>query len=66
MAIVLLTVKEACAILEENGMKITPVHLRAGIDCGAYPFGNSVKMDKSSVYEIFRPLLMQWIEERSE
>lgn len=66
MAIVLLTVKEACAILEENGMKITPVHLRAGIDCGAYPFGNSVKMGKSSVYEIFRPLLMQWIEERSE
>lgn len=45
---------------------IQPNHLRAGIDCGAYPFGNSVKMSSSSVYEIFKPLLMRWIAERSE
>lgn len=64
--ITLLSVKEACEILKTHGMTIQPNHLRAGIDCGAYPFGNSVKMSSSSVYEIFKPLLMRWIAERSE
>lgn len=53
-------------ILKEHGMQIQPNHLRAGIDCGAYPFGVAVKMNKSTVYEIFKPLLMRWISERSE
>lgn len=63
--IVIITADEACRILKAHGMTIQPNHLRAGIDCGAYPFGVSVKMAKSNVYEIFKPLLMRWIDERS-
>lgn len=57
---------EACKILTTHGMSISPAHLRAGLDCRAYPFGSSIKMDKQYVYEIYKPLLMKWIEERSE
>lgn len=64
--IVVLTINETVEILREHGMKISPPHLRAGIECGAYPFGVCVKMDKHPAYEIFKPLLMQWIAERSE
>lgn len=63
--IVVISVIQACKILEEHGMKIQPNHLRAGIHCGAYPFGNEIQMNKSCVYEIFKPLLMKWIDERS-
>lgn len=64
--IVVISTEQACEILKEHGMSIQPNHLRAGIDCGAYPFGIAVQMKKSSVYEIFKPLLMKWIAERSE
>lgn len=64
--ITVLTVKETCKILAEHGFEIYPEHLRAGIDCGAYPFGVAVKMESRNVYEIFKPLLFRWIEERSE
>lgn len=64
--IVVLTINETIEILREHGMKISPPHLRAGIECGAYPFGVCVKMDKHPAYEIFKPLLMRWIAERSE
>lgn len=64
--IIVISVQETVRILEENGMKITPAHLRAGIECGAYPFGVAIKMTKNYVYEIYKPLLMNWIAERSE
>lgn len=64
--IVVLTVNETVDILREHGMSISAPHLRAGIECGAYPFGVCVKTDKRPTYEIFKPLLMRWIEERSE
>lgn len=64
--IVVLTVNETVDILRDHGMSISAPHLRAGIECGAYPFGVCVKMDKQPTYEIFKPLLMRWIEERSE
>ena len=64
--IVVLTINETVEILREHGMKISPPHLRAGIECGAYPFGVCIKMDSRPTYEIFRPLLMRWIAERSE
>lgn len=63
--IVILSVIQTCKILKEHGMPIHPNHLRAGIECGAYPFGVAVKMEKSCVFEIFEPLLMEWIDERS-
>lgn len=64
--IVILTIDETVEILRNNGMKISPPHLRAGIECGAYPFGVCVKMGKRPSYEVFKPLLMKWIAERSE
>lgn len=64
--IVVLNTAQTCKTLKEHGMTIQPNHLRAGIDCGAYPFGVAVQMSKGAVYEIFKPLLMRWIEERSE
>lgn len=64
--IVVLTIDETVKILREHGMKISPPHLRAGIECGAYSFGVCVKTEKRPTYEIFKPLLMRWIAERSE
>jgi hypothetical protein len=64
--ITVINTTEACKILKDYGMSISPAHLRAGIECGAYPFGVAVKMDKQCAYEIYVPLLMRWIEERSE
>lgn len=64
--IVVLTIKEAVTVLREAGMQISEPHLRAGIECGAYPFGVCVRMDKHPTFEVYRPLLMQWIAERSE
>ncbi len=61
-----ITTAEACKILREHGMSISPAHLRAGIECGAYPFGVAVRMEKQCAYEIYMPLLRKWIEERSE
>lgn len=63
--IVVLTIEETVAILRDNGMNISAPHLRAGIECGAYPFGVCVKLNRPT-YEIFKPLLMRWIAERSE
>jgi hypothetical protein len=45
-------------------MNISDAHLRAGIECGAYPFGVCIPM-KQNTFEIYKPLLMKWIEERS-
>ena len=64
--IVCLSVKETVEILREHGFKVSEQHLRAGLECRAYPFGNVVYMAKQPVFEIFRPLLMKWINERSE
>lgn len=64
--IVVLTINETVEILREHGMKISQPHLRAGIECGAYPFGVCVRMGKQPTFEIFRPLLMRWIAERSD
>ncbi len=63
--IVCLSVMETVEILKKHGFQVSPVHLRAGIECGAYPFGNAVRMAKSCSFEIFKPLLMKWIDERS-
>lgn len=64
--IVVLTINEAVEILREHGMKISPPHLRAGIECGAYTFGACIPLDKRPTYEIYKPLLMRWIAERED
>ena len=63
--IVIISISEAVKILREYGMNISDAHLRAGIECEAYPFGVCIPMAKSKTYEIYKPLLMDWIEERS-
>jgi hypothetical protein len=35
-------------------------------ECGAYPFGVCIPAAKSRTFEVYKPLLMQWIKERSE
>ena len=64
--IVVISVAETVRILSEHGMNITPAHLRTGIECRAYPFGVCIPMQKQNTYEIYKPLLLKWIEERSE
>lgn len=61
-----LGITEAVEILKEHGFSVTPVHLRAGLDCGAYPFGVSVPTGKSHVYHVFLKPLMDWIDSVSE
>ena len=64
--IIIITVADAVRILRDHGMTISPAHLRAGIECGAYTFGVCIPMQKQNTYEIYEPLLLKWIEERSE
>lgn len=62
--IVIISIKEAVEILRSHGMSISDAHLRAGIECGAYPFGVCIPM-KQNTYEVYKPLLLNWIDERS-
>ena len=62
--IVIISIKDTVEILREHGMSISDAHLRAGIECGAYPFGVCIPM-KQNTYEVYKPLLLKWIEERS-
>lgn len=64
--IIILTIKQTVEILREHGMDIIAPHLRAGLECGAYPFGVCIQMEKHTAFEVYKPLLMRWIEERSE
>ena len=62
--IVIISISEAVKILREHGMNISDAHLRAGIECGAYTFGVCIPM-KQNTYEVYKPLLLNWIDERS-
>lgn len=60
--IIILTIKQTVEILREHGMNISAPHLRAGLECG----GVCIQMEKHPAFEVYKPLLMRWIEERSE
>jgi hypothetical protein len=64
--IVVITIAETRQILAEHGFNTSEAHIRAGIECGAYPFGVCIPAAKSRTFEVYKPLLMQWIKERSE
>lgn len=63
---VVIGIREAAKILRENGMQISDGDLRAGIEQRVYPFGDAVVVTSKPVFHIYMPLLMQWIEARSE
>ena len=63
--IVVITIAETRVILAEHGFFTSEAHIRAGIECGAYPFGVCIPAAKSRTFEVYKPLLMQWIKERS-
>lgn len=64
--IVVITIAEARQILAEHGFSTSEAHIRAGIECGAYPFGVCIPATKTRTFEVYKPLLMRWIDERSE
>lgn len=63
--IVVISIAETRKILAEHGFSTSEAHIRAGIECGAYPFGVCIPAAKTRVFEVYKPLLMRWIEERS-
>lgn len=60
-----ISLKEACRILNEHGFSISPAHLGVGLQQKVYPFGVAIKMTEW-VYEIYDVLLQKWIDEHSE
>ncbi len=59
-----ITVKRACEILEEHGMKTDPGKLGLGLQQRVYPFGVAIQSGRW-IYEIYENLLMDWIRERA-
>ena len=63
----ILSVSKTCAVLEENGMKISPQHLGLGLEQRVYPFGVAIRgAGGKMIYEIYSTLLEKWIAERSD
>lgn len=63
--IIVISIAETRQILAENGLIASEAHIRAGIECGAYPFGVCIPADKNRTFEVYKPLLLEWIRERS-
>lgn len=63
--IAVISIAETRRILAEHGFDTSEAHIRAGIECGAYPFGVCIPAAKSRTFEVYKPLLMEWIKERS-
>lgn len=59
-----ISMKEACRILGEHGLRTDPQKLGLGLQQKVYPFGVAIK-STNWTYEIYLNLLLKWIEERS-
>lgn len=59
-----ISMKEACKILGEHGLRTDPQKLGLGLQQKVYPFGVAIK-STNWIYEIYLNLLLKWIEERS-
>ena len=60
-----MTPQTATEYLRELGMSISPDTLRRGIQQGVYPFGICIDTGNTPVYQIFKRLLDEWIDERA-
>ena len=60
-----ISAEKAVEIINAHGWHTNIHHVYAGLACGAYPFGVAIPMGKSTVYEVYEPLLLKWIDERS-
>lgn len=60
-----LTINEATERLRAAGLKVGSDTLSDGIEQDAYPFGICIHGDGRRVFQIFKKLLDEWIEERS-
>ena len=58
-----ISMKRACEILAEHGLKTDPNKLGLGLQQKVYPFGVAIH-DKRWIYEVYENLLRQWIAER--
>ncbi len=56
--------EQATEVLRKEGMRISPGKIRLGVEQGVYPFGDCVRMEKSSECTIYTSLLRKWIAER--
>lgn len=65
MKIRVLTIAEACQVLAEYGMSISPERMRFGLQQNVFPFGDAVKMQKWE-YAVYEKKLLEWIAERAE
>lgn len=65
MTIETMTVQEAAEQMRLAGIKISPELLRDGLEQRVYPFGVYIKSRHGgNVYQIYRRLFDQWMEER--
>lgn len=61
-----LSPQRAVEELRSMGMKINADTMRLGIEQGAYPFGLCIRTNGGApVYQIYRKLFEQWIEDRA-
>lgn len=59
-----ITMKRACEILAEHGLKTDPNKLGLGLQQRVYPFGVAIQAGRW-IYEVYEHQLLKWIEERA-
>ena len=59
-----ITMKRACEILAEHGLKTDPTKLGLGLQQRVYPFGVAIQAGRW-IYEVYEHQLLKWIEERA-
>lgn len=59
--------EEAAEILKQHGYKsANAVKVKMGLEQGVFPFGQAIRMQGKTVYDIYEKQLMDWIKERSD
>ena len=57
--------EQAAEILKEHGYSsANAVKIKMGLEQGVFPFGQAIRMQGKTVYDIYENLLLRWIKER--